>query len=65
MCVERAVSALYLEECDKVAQAEWIQHTDFVAKVSGLNPFKQAEKALSRTYDRLDIDFVWLSLIHI
>lgn len=61
MCYERAVSTLHLEESNKVAQVEFLQHTDFVAKVSGLDPFKHSEEALSRTYDRLDLDMIWFT----
>jgi len=61
MCVERAVSALYLEDSDKVAQVEFLAHTDFIAEVSGLDPLRRPEEALSKTYERLDLDMVWFT----
>ncbi len=61
MCYERALAALNLEESDKVAQVEFLQHTDFITKVSGLDPFKYPETALSRTYEKLDLDMIWFT----
>lgn len=61
MCYERGLSALLLEEAERVAQVEYISHTDFIAKVSGLDPLKQPEEALKRTYDKLDLDMIWFT----
>jgi len=65
MCYERGLSAIYLEESDKVAQIEFIQHTRFIAKISGINPLKQPTKALKKTYDFLDLDMIWFTLDYI
>lgn len=59
MCYERGLAALRLEESDRVAQIEFLVHTKFLSKVSGLDPTKQPEEALRRTYDALDLDMVW------
>jgi len=61
MGYSRAVSAICLEEDDKVAQVEFLAHTDFIARISGLNPFKQPREALARTYDKLDLDMIWFT----
>lgn len=61
VCYERGFSTLLLEEGDRVAQVEFISHTDFIARVSGLDPLKQPEEALKRVYDRLDLDMVWFT----
>jgi hypothetical protein len=61
VCYDRALSTLYLEDCDTVAQVEFLQHTDFVSKVSGLDPFKHPDLALSKTYEKLDLDMVWFT----
>ncbi|MEM2961055.1 MAG: uroporphyrinogen decarboxylase family protein [Candidatus Bathyarchaeia archaeon] len=61
MGYERALSALYLEESDKVAQIEFLNHTEFISKVSGLNSINQPEEALSRALNKLDLDMIWLT----
>lgn len=61
MCYDRGLSAVYLEESDKIAQVEFIQHTDFVFRISGLDPFRRREEALKRTYDKLDLDMIWFT----
>jgi len=59
MCFERGLAAIRLEKSDRVAQVEFISHTGFVYKTSGIDPFKQPEEALRRTYDALDLDMIW------
>ncbi|MEM2740411.1 MAG: uroporphyrinogen decarboxylase family protein [Candidatus Bathyarchaeia archaeon] len=61
MGYDRALSTLYLEDCDRVGQVEFISHTDFIAKVSGLNPIQYPEEARARAYDRLDLDMIWFT----
>jgi len=61
MGYERALSALYLEESRRVAQIEFLGHTEFIAKVSGLNPVEQPEEALSKTLAKLDTDMIWFT----
>ncbi|RLF15252.1 MAG: hypothetical protein DRJ66_04670 [Thermoprotei archaeon] len=61
MCYERALSAIYLEEADRIAQMEVIHHTEFVAKISGIDPKRNPSEALRRTYDRLDLDMIWFT----
>ncbi|MEM2931068.1 MAG: uroporphyrinogen decarboxylase family protein [Thermoproteota archaeon] len=59
MCYERGLATVRLEETDRVAQVEFLSHTGFVSKVSGIDPLKQPDEALRRTYDALDLDMVW------
>ncbi|MEM2914320.1 MAG: uroporphyrinogen decarboxylase family protein [Candidatus Bathyarchaeia archaeon] len=59
MGYDRALSALYHEESDRIAQIESIQHTEFIAKISGLNPFENPEEARSQAYVKLDLDMKW------
>lgn len=59
MCYERGLSALRLEKFDRVAQIEFLVHTGFLSKISGVDPTKQPEEALRRTFDALDLDMVW------
>ena len=58
---DRALSTLYLEENERVSQIEFLQHTGFIAKVSGLDPFKHPEKALSKAFSVLDLDMIWFT----
>mgnify|MGYP000492269628 CR=1 FL=1 len=61
MGYERALSAIYLEETDRIAQMEVIHHTEFVAKISCIDPVKNPNEALRRTYDKLDLDLIWFT----
>lgn len=58
---DRAISALYLEDSERVAQIEYLQHTEFIAKVSGLDPFENPEGARGRAYKKLDLDMVFFT----
>lgn len=62
MGYERGLSAVYLEDSDRVAQIEYIYHTDFIKKVSGIDPFDAPREALARTYDKLNLDMVFFTL---
>ena len=59
---ERGLSALYLEESDRVAQIEYIAHTGLISKLYGGDPFRSPREALARTYEKLDTDMVWWTL---
>jgi hypothetical protein len=59
MCYERALSAIYLEDTDRVAQIEYIFHTDLIRKLAGFDPFLNPEKALAKTYEKLDTDMIF------
>lgn len=61
MGYDRALSSLHLEEVDRVAQIEFIAHTDFIAKASGLDPFEKPEEARAAAYTALDLDMVWFT----
>ncbi|MCX8170742.1 MAG: hypothetical protein N3E47_02040 [Candidatus Bathyarchaeota archaeon] len=61
MGYDRALSALYLEETDRVPQVEFLQHTDFIAKISGLNPFEYPKEAQSLAFTKLDLDMIWFT----
>jgi len=59
MCYERGLSAIYLEDTKRVAQIEYIMHTGLIGECAGFDPFRDPEKALARTYEVLDTDFVF------
>jgi len=59
MCYERGLSAIYLEDTKRVAQIEYIMHTGLIGKCAGFDPFRDPEKALARTYEVLDTDFIF------
>ena len=61
MGYDRALSALYLEEGDRVAQIEFLSHTEFIAKTSGLDPFKHPEEARAKAFTKLDLDMIWFT----
>jgi len=62
MCYERGLSAIYLEEADRVAQIEYIMHTGLISKLFGGDPFKSPSEALAKTYKRLDTDMIFWTL---
>ncbi|MEM2961336.1 MAG: uroporphyrinogen decarboxylase family protein [Candidatus Bathyarchaeia archaeon] len=59
MCYERAISSIYLEDTDRIAQIEYIFHTDLIKKLAGFDPFSDPEKALAKTYEKLDTDLIF------
>ncbi|MEM1607293.1 MAG: uroporphyrinogen decarboxylase family protein [Candidatus Bathyarchaeia archaeon] len=61
MGYERALSALYLEESERVPQVEYISHTEFIAKISGLNPLEKPREAQSLAFTKLDLDMIWFT----
>ena len=61
MGYERALSTLYLEESDRVAHIEFLQHTDFIAKISGLNPFEKPKEAQALALSKLDLDMIFFT----
>ena len=56
---ERALRAIRHKETDRIPQIEYIAHPLLVKKLSGLDPRLEPEKALSRTYEALDMDLIW------
>ena len=62
MGYDRALSAIYLEESDRVAQIEYIMHTGLITKLYGRDPFKAPRKALAETYRKLDVDMIFWTL---
>lgn len=61
MGYDRALSTLYLEDCDRVGQIEFISHTSFIAEASGLDPILYPEEARAKAYSKLDLDMVWFT----
>jgi hypothetical protein len=59
MGYNRALSAIYLEESDRIAQIEYIMHTEIITKLYGHYPFHAPQKALAETYRKLDIDMIF------
>ena len=62
MCYERGLSAVYLEESDRVAQIEYIMHTKLISKMYGGDPFKAPDEALAKIYEKLDTDMIFWTL---
>ncbi|MFQ6095397.1 MAG: uroporphyrinogen decarboxylase family protein [Candidatus Bathyarchaeia archaeon] len=62
MCYERGLSAIYLEESDRIAQIEYISHTGLISELYEGDPFKYPRKALAKTCEKLDIDMIWWTL---
>ncbi|HIE19107.1 TPA: hypothetical protein EYP75_05215, partial [Candidatus Bathyarchaeota archaeon] len=62
MGYDRALSAIYLEESDRIAQIEYIMHTKLISKLYGKNPFQDPQKALAETYEKLDVDMIFWTL---
>ncbi len=62
MGYDRGLSAINLEDTDRIPQVEYLYHTAFIAETSGLNPFKASTKALARTYEKLDLDLIFYTL---
>jgi len=56
---ERALNAIYLEDTDRIPQIEYLYHTGFILKTSGMDPFQAPKEAQAKTYERLDLDLVW------
>jgi hypothetical protein len=61
MGYDRALLALYLEESDRVAHIEFLQHTDFIAKISGLDPFEKPREAQALAFSKLDLDMIFFT----
>ncbi|MBO3802645.1 MAG: hypothetical protein JTT11_02020 [Candidatus Brockarchaeota archaeon] len=59
MCYERALSAIYLEGDDRIAQMEYVFHTGLIRKLAGFDPFLDPERALAKTYEKLDTDMIF------
>lgn len=62
VCYERGLSALYLEDHDRVAQIEYIMHTGLISNLYGGDPFKSPEEARAKAYERLDTDMIFWTL---
>ena len=62
MCYERGLSAIYLEESDRVGQIEYISHTGLISNLCGGDPFKSPDEALAKTYEKLDTDMIFWTL---
>jgi len=62
MCYERGLSAMYLEEHDRVAQIEYIMHTGLISKLSGGDPFIYPEEARAKACEKLDTDMIFWTL---
>jgi hypothetical protein len=59
---KRGLSAVYLEEHDRVAQIEYIAHTGLISKLCGEDPFRSPDEALAKTYEKLDMDMIFWTL---
>ena len=57
MSRDRLLKAMRLEQTDRVAQNEWMDHPEFVLKHTGIDPYEQPEKAVVETIRKFDIDW--------
>jgi hypothetical protein len=62
MSRDRALSAVYLEESDRVAQIEYLMHTGLISKLHGGDPFRDPQRALADAYEKLDVDMIFWTL---
>lgn len=62
MCYDRCLSAIYLEESDRVAQIEYIIHTGLISKLYGRDPFAAPSEALAEAHKKLDTDMIFWTL---
>ncbi len=62
MCYERGLSAIYLEDHDRVAQIEYMSHTGLISKLYGGDPFKSPDEARAKAYEKLDTDMIFWTL---
>ena len=62
MCYDRGLSAIYLEESDRVPQIEYMMHTGLISKLYGGDPFRSPDDALAKAYEKLDIDMIFWTL---
>lgn len=57
MSKKRALTAMNLEATDRVPCQEWIDHPEFIKKVTGIDPFEQPTEAVVAVLKALDIDW--------
>ncbi|MCW4027623.1 MAG: uroporphyrinogen decarboxylase family protein [Candidatus Bathyarchaeota archaeon] len=62
MCYDRGLSAIYLEESDRVAQIEYMMHTELISKLYGRDPFEAPSEALAKACEKLDTDMIFWTL---
>ncbi|MCL2159952.1 MAG: uroporphyrinogen decarboxylase family protein, partial [Oscillospiraceae bacterium] len=57
MSKERLLKTLRLEQTDRVAQYEWLDHPEFILKHTGIDPYEEPEKAVVAAIKKFDIDW--------
>ena len=57
MSKERFLKALRLEQTDRVAQNEWLDHPEFIKKHTGIDPYEEPERAVVAAIKKLDLDW--------
>jgi len=62
MCYDRGLSAVNLEESDRVAQMEYMMHTQLISKLCEVDPFQAPSEALAKAYRKLDTDMIFWTL---
>jgi len=58
MSYERGIKAINLEKTDIVPQMEMLEHPNFVAEITGMDPYKNPSEAFSEAYKKIDADVV-------
>lgn len=57
MSKKRALRAMSLESTDRVPCQEWIDHPEYIKKITGIDPFEQPTEAVVKLLKVLDIDW--------
>ncbi len=57
MSKSRALKAMNLEATDRVPCQEWIDHPEFIKKITGIDPFEYPTEAVVKLLKVLDIDW--------
>ena len=53
----RALKAMHLEPTDRVPCQEWVDHPEFIKKITGIDPFEYPTEAVLKLIKALDIDW--------
>lgn len=57
MSKQRFLDAINLKPTDRVAQSEWLNHPEFILKLTGIDPFVNPGSAIESAIRKLDLDW--------
>lgn len=58
MALDRALRAFNLQPTDRIPSQEWLDHPEFIRKITGIDPFERPTEAVLAAIRALDIDWV-------